>query len=86
MSSPLKKSYGQKDIQEWIVEQLAQRLQVSTDDVDTQTPFSDYGLDSTQILAMVAKLERWLGMELPTTLLYNYPTVETLSARLAEGN
>ena len=43
------------------------------------------GLDSLAAVDLVRKLERQLGCELPTTLLFEHPSIARLSAHLAGG-
>tara|TARA_R110002096_G_scaffold189337_1_gene369900 strand:- start:2298 stop:8939 length:6642 start_codon:yes stop_codon:yes gene_type:complete len=41
--------------------------------------FFDMGLDSLMAVELKTKLEKRFGMSLPTTLTFNYPTIESLS-------
>ncbi|MCB0208344.1 MAG: PfaD family polyunsaturated fatty acid/polyketide biosynthesis protein [Anaerolineae bacterium] len=73
-----------EEIQDWLVEHLADRLKVSIDEIDIREPFSSYDLSSAQVLVLAGKLEEWLECQLSPTLLWNYPTIEALADRLAE--
>lgn len=70
------------DIQEWLIVYLSNLLDMQTDDIDTETPFEAYGLDSAAAVAMAGDLEDWLGHELEPTLVYDYPTIEKLANHL----
>ena len=70
-------------IQAWIVNYLADLMEVDPDEVDVTLPFEQYGLDSAEAVELSGDLEDWLGRNLNPTLLYNYPTVEALAKRLA---
>lgn len=72
------------EIQAWIVEYLAEVLELDRDEVDITVPFDCYGLDSAVAVGMTGDLEDWLGQKLDPTLLYDYPTVESFSHHLAE--
>ncbi|PSB21040.1 phosphopantetheine-binding protein [filamentous cyanobacterium CCP1] len=72
------------EIQSWIVEYLAELLEISPDEVDVTVPFDCYGLDSAVAIGMTGDLEDWLGRKLDPTLLYDYPTVESFTQHLAE--
>jgi acyl carrier protein len=72
-------------IQTWIVEYLAQLLEVDPADVDVTIPFDRYGLDSAAAVGMTGELADWLDHEMDPTLLYDYPTIESLVQHLA-GN
>ncbi|MDJ0572808.1 MAG: acyl carrier protein [Pleurocapsa sp. MO_192.B19] len=72
------------EIQGWIVSYLAELLEVDPDEIELAIPFDRYGLDSSIAIGMTGDLEDWLGKELDPTLLYDYPTIETLAQHLAE--
>jgi acyl carrier protein len=66
------------EIQTWIVDYLAQLLAVDPADVDVTIPFDRYGLDSAAAVGMTGELADWLDHEMDPTLLYDYPTIESL--------
>ncbi len=70
-------------LQAWLVAQLSQRLKVQPDRIDIHAAFARYGLDSKQAIGLVADLETWLGQRLSPTLVYDYPSIATLSQHLA---
>ncbi|WP_199336930.1 acyl carrier protein [Oscillatoria sp. FACHB-1407] len=72
------------EIQEWIVSYLADLLEIESEDVNVTIPFDRYGLDSSVAVGMTGDLEDWMGKKLDPTLLYDYPTIETLAKHLAE--
>lgn len=71
-------------IQTWLVEQIAQQLGAATDEIDIRAPFDSYGLDSAQGASIVTQGEQLLGIDIPLILLMHYPTIQSLSQRLAE--
>jgi acyl carrier protein len=75
-----------ESIQDWLVEQLAMRLEMDVDDIDIQASFESFGLESAEALVLLSKLEQWLGHSVSPVLIWNYPTIEQLSERLAEGD
>lgn len=72
-------------IQEWLVSRLSALTRVDALDIDVREPFVNYGLDSVQAVGIAGDLECWLERSLPPTLLYEYPTVASLSRHLAGG-
>jgi acyl carrier protein len=74
------------ETQDWIVAYLAKLLEVDPIDVDVTIPFDRYGLDSAAAFGLTGELEDWLGREIDPTLLYDYPTIESLVQHLSEGN
>lgn len=80
-SSPL--SHQQLTIQNWLKENIAERLGLSPSAIDIEQPFVNYGLDSVQAVRLTAELEDWLDCRLAPTLAYDYPNISTLSAYLS---
>ncbi len=75
----------QIEIQNWLVENLAQRLEVATTEIDINEPFANTGLDSLQAVRLSADLEDWLNVKLSPTIAYDYPTIAQLSNYLANS-
>jgi acyl carrier protein len=81
----LKQLPSKLDIQTWIVNYVAELLEVKPDQIDTAIAFDRYGLDSSAAVGLAGDLEDWLERELDPTLLYDYPTIESLSEHLMES-
>jgi acyl carrier protein len=75
-----------ESIQDWLIEQVAQRLDVDPDEIDNHASFESFGMESTEALVLLNNLEQWLGRSVPPVLIWNYPTIAQLSERLAEGD
>ena len=73
-----------KNIKSWLISQLAERLEIDTDQIDIQRDFTDYGLNSIEVVNLSGELENLLGRRLPPTLLLDYPTIESLAEYLVE--
>ncbi|MBL1208761.1 hybrid fatty acyl-AMP ligase/type I polyketide synthase [Geminocystis sp. GBBB08] len=71
-------------IQNWLKENIAQRIGVKPQQIDIYQPFINYGLDSVQVVRLTAELEDWLDSRLSPTLAYDYPNIAQLSEYLAE--
>ncbi len=67
------------EVQQWLVEYLANYCQLSPDDIDVTLPFEDFAIDSATAIGMTGDLESWLGRTVDPTLLYDFPTIEKLS-------
>lgn len=76
-------AYKSEDIQDWFITHLAQLLEIEPEEVDVEITFDRYGLDSSAAIGMTGDLSEWLGIEVEPTLLYDYPTVESLAEYLA---
>lgn len=72
------------DIQAWLTQNVARRLKVDPSKIDRSDAFSQVGLDSLAAVNISAEIERWLGIELEATLLYEYSNINELSAHLAQ--
>ena len=77
-------SYTAKDLQIWLVSLLGELLGLQPAEINIQEPFDNYGLDSTQAMIIAAKVQKLLGFQLSPLLVWHYPTIESLSQRLAE--
>jgi acyl carrier protein len=73
-----------ESIQDWLIEQVARRLDVDPDEIDNHASFESFGMESSEALVLLNNLEQWLGRSVPPVLVWNYPTIAQLSERLAE--
>ena len=79
-----KKNRTKSEIQDWLVTYLAELLEITPDEIEIDISFDCYSLDSAAAVGLSGDLEEWLGCEFEPTLLYDYPTIETLAKYLAE--
>lgn len=70
-------------IEAWLRARLAERLGVAPATLDTRASFSSYAVNSKDAVGLSGDLEDWLGCRLSPTLLFEYPSMETLAAHLA---
>lgn len=75
-----------KEISNWLVYQLTEKLNIQKDVINLDKPFADYGLDSIAAVNIAGEMEDWLGVEVEVTLLWDYPNIEALSNYLVEEN
>ncbi len=71
-------------IENWLVNQLADTLSLDPGSIEVAEPLTRYGLDSIDAVTMVGDLEDWLDLELPSTLFWDYPSIEKSAQYLAE--
>ncbi|MCX7747899.1 MAG: SDR family NAD(P)-dependent oxidoreductase [Clostridia bacterium] len=74
-----------KHITSFIVGEIGDILGKSSAEIDIHTGFYDLGLDSSELLGLVSKLEQKFGMELYPTLLFEYSTIKRLSDHFLEN-
>jgi acyl carrier protein len=73
-----------KLVQDWLINQIAEQLQMDCDQVSIKESFDSYGLNSSQALIIAVKAEKHFGFRLSPVLLWHYPNIESLSHRLVE--
>ncbi|MDG4666922.1 type I polyketide synthase [Mycobacterium sp. 236(2023)] len=62
---------------------LATELRIAEDEVDTDRPLAEMGLNSVMAMSIRREVERLAGIELSATMLWNYPTIAALAVHLA---
>lgn len=72
------------EVERWLVERIAEMVELEPSEIDVRIPFEHYGLDSRSVTSMAGELEESLGFELPATLLWDYPTIAEVAEFLAE--
>ncbi|MBV8135324.1 MAG: AMP-binding protein, partial [Deltaproteobacteria bacterium] len=70
-------------IRAWLVGQLSRQINLPVGALDVDTPFSRYGMNSIGSVQLTNALEQWLGRKLSPTLVYDYPSIHSLSLHLA---
>jgi acyl carrier protein len=73
----------QRELEQWLVDLVAELMDLPRQSVNVSQRFDRFGLDSAAAVSVVVALEEQLGRELAPTLLYDFPTIETLSKHLA---
>ena len=63
----------------WLAAKVAGPLGIRPDEVDVSRPLAGFGIGSLQAVRLAAELEEWLGRKLTPTLVYDYPTIDTLA-------
>lgn len=73
-------------IQGWLIDKLAEVLEVDPQQIDVGQDFEEYGLESAEAINLSGDLEDYLSCRLPPTLLWDYQNIETLAQYLAQGS
>ncbi len=71
-----------EEIQQWLLEHIAEELDIDKDEIDIHASFDRLGLDSAIIVSMIGELEDSLGFDISPTLPYNFPRLDSLSKEL----
>jgi len=75
---------AESDIRDWCIHYLAKALNLPTARIDPDAKFARLGMDSAASVSFVMELEEWLAIELPTSIVFDFPTITRLSRRVAE--
>ena len=73
------------DLRAVLINMLSREWRVPPESIDCDRPLTEYGLDSITALTISGELEELLNTELPSTLLWDCPTVNAIAERLG-GN
>jgi acyl carrier protein len=73
----------EREIASWMRGYLAELLEMSLAEIDDETSFERYGLDSLASVGMIGDLEEWLGAELDPVLASEHPSIRALARALA---
>jgi myxalamid-type polyketide synthase MxaE and MxaD len=71
------------EIQQWLIQRLADFTHTSPDKIGIREPFSHLGLSSLDIVSLSGELEEYLGRRLSPTLAYDYPDILALAEHLS---
>ena len=72
-------------IRDLLVNALSAELGIDPADLDTGRTFASYGVDSLNAMSVAVTLQDELGLpDLPPTLMWDHPTVDTLVPAVAE--
>jgi len=72
-------------IEEWLIAKIREVQRLDGADIDVRAPLEKYGLGSVQAVSLVGDLEEWLDCSLPSTLFWDYPSIEAIANHLSEN-
>jgi acyl carrier protein len=73
-----------RDIEIWSIQRLSERKKVDPDSIDVRAPLATFEIDSRAAVELAGELEDWLGVKLAPTILWDYPTIESLARALGD--
>lgn len=76
------KSYG--EIKTRVSTEIAEILECDIENINPEQEFSSLGIDSLVAFSMTGELSEWIGKDLSATLLWEHPTVNSLSQKISE--
>lgn len=77
---------GQLDavVQAWLTERFAAHLRRPVEEIDTERPFADYGLDSVVAMSISVDIEDRYGIAIDAGEMWDRPTVAAMSRLVAD--
>ena len=69
-------------LERWLTELVASAVDLEPGAIDVEARLDRYGVDSAAAIGLTDELEQRLGLPLDPTLLYDYPTIRSLSGFL----
>ncbi|HEY2987307.1 MAG TPA: acyl carrier protein [Candidatus Binatia bacterium] len=78
-----KKTQTEEAIRAWLTARLSEVLGIAPETIDDRRHLTSYGIDSLIAFNLTGDLAEKLGRDLPSTLLWDYPTLDALAAGLA---
>lgn len=66
-------------IESWLINWIAREIGLPPADVDTGKSLLNYSLSSVTAMMLVGDLEEWLGLTLPPTLVWDYPSIAEIA-------
>ena len=71
-----------QEIETWLLGRLQERLGPEAEGIDAHLPFSFYGLDSLDAVALAAELEEWLDVPVTPDIAWDHPTAHAVATFL----
>lgn len=73
----------EETIRHWLRNYISEHMNLPLERVEINAPFHRFSMDSHQSVLLSGELQSWLGRTLEPTLIYDFPTIESLARHLA---
>ncbi len=74
--------HSEPALSRWLAELIAKYVRRAPEEIRPDVPLAEYGLDSVYALTLAGDIEDHLGLSIEPTLMWDYPTIETLAQAL----
>jgi len=71
-----------ESLRAWLIQHLAERVDLPPAEIDSGKTFEEYGLDSRVAVQVSGELEKIVERRLSPGVLYDHPTIDALSRYL----
>jgi acyl carrier protein len=75
---------SESEILDWCMTYLAKTSKMPAERIRPHAKFARLGMDSAASVFFIVELEEWLGVELPTEIVFTYQTPAELARYIAE--
>ena len=75
---------SRSELEQWIREWLAAKVNTTVDDIPLEASIDGLGLDSVDIVQLTGKLESWLGKPIDNMLIWEQPHIRALTAAILQ--
>jgi acyl carrier protein len=80
----MRQTLSAAEIEEWLVDYLANLLNAPSSQIDPEEPFTSLGVSSAEAVILTGDIETWLGIRLDPTLAWEHPSIRATARHLAE--
>ena len=71
-------------IRDWLTAVIAKQMEVGVEEIDSTISIMSYGLESLTLFTLTGDLASWLDYEIPTTLFWDYQTIDAVAVYLGQ--
>ena len=79
----MKSSPNESEILDWCLVYLATNFKMPREHIRPREKFARLGMDSAASVFFIVELEEWLGVDLPTEIVFEHPTPAELAHYIA---
>jgi acyl carrier protein len=76
--------FSEEEIRSWLLDRIRDRIRVGRDSLDPDLPIAALGIESLQIVSLMAELEKWRRRPFVENPLIRHSSVNALARFLAE--
>ena len=69
---------------ELLIESISSEININKNQINITEELANYGIDSVSSEMIVVELEEAYGVEIPTTILWDYPNIEEISEAIVK--
>ena len=71
-------------ISDWLIDRVAELLDLPARDIDTSLPLAELGIDSVGAVSLVGEVEDEWEIDVDPTMIFDYPTIDDIAVFIAD--